>query len=136
MSISFKWYVPNQVAHAKLEGQITIEDLKTGNKTMSKWIEESPARMVHVIFNATDMNGVAFSLSQSLATLKYLNHERMGGYLVYGLPPSQVRIVKFLGTIITQLTRARFRTFDTLENAYEYLKQLDSTLPESASNEV
>ncbi len=130
MGITFSWLVENQLALATLDGRVTVDDLTIGNQTMTARMEESDASMVHLIFDATRMKGVSVSISQSLATLKYLNHTRMGGFLVFGVPPEYRRIVIFLGTVITQVTRARFRTGETLEECLEFLKMLDSTLPD------
>lgn len=130
MSITFSWYVENQIAVATLDGRVTIDDLTVGNNIVTTWMDASEAPKVHLIFDATRMQGIAFSGPKTLTILKYLNHPQIGEVLAHGIPAKYKRIVNLLGTSITRLTRAHFSSFDSFEECVNYLYSLDPNLPD------
>lgn len=128
MAIEFSWYLEKQIIFAKLSGKVGSADLAKGNRVVTQWMQESPARLIHIIFDATDMQGVGFSVTETLNTLKYLRDPKMGGYMVVGVPGNYDRIVKFLGGAINQFTRASFHVCKTLDEALTLIAAMDETL--------
>lgn len=130
MAIEFTWYIKGQVALATLHGDVTLEDLETGNATVSKWMEETDAEKVHVVFDANDMDRILFSVLQTTHTLQYLKHRKMGCFVVYGSPRFLKAIVAFLGGIINQLSKAQFHTAESLDEAMRYIREQDPSVVE------
>lgn len=128
MAIEFIWHIEGQVALATLSGVVSTQDLISGNSIMSTWMDKSDAAYVHVLFDATNMQRITFSARESVRMLHYLNHDRMGGFVVFGTPSYLHPIVTFMGLIVSQLTRAQFQVAKNLDDAMAILHELDDTL--------
>lgn len=129
MAIEFSWHIPNQVILARISGITDGDDLRKGQDTVEPWMNASSAKLVHVIFDCTQMKRIAFSVSQELSTLKYLRHEKMGGFVVVGLPSTQRAIANLMGGMINRMTRAKFSSVRDMETAMLTIRKLDPSVP-------
>jgi len=129
MAIEFSWYIENQVVLATIKGITDGADLHKEQEVIGPWMHASCAKMVHIIFDCHEMKRIAFSVSQELSTLKYLRHEKMGGFLTIGLPTTQRAIANLMDGMITRMTRAKFSTAKDMETAMEVMGKLDETIP-------
>ena len=129
MAIDFSWYIEGQVVLAKISGISDGADLRKGQSVIGPWMDESTAKMVHIIFDCWEMKRIAFSVSQELSTLQYLRHQKMGAFVVVGLHPTQRAIANLMGGMITRMTRAKFSAARDMETAIETIRKLDTTIP-------
>ena len=128
MAIEFSWHLEGKVAYARLHNDVVTDDLLIGNRTVTKWINETDAGQFHVIFDCTDMTGIRISPLESMRTLRYLNHEKMGGFVLFGAPRYLTSMINVFGGIISRLTNATFFTGDTLDSVLYFLDGIDPTL--------
>jgi len=129
MAIEISWHIPNQVILAHITGITDGGDLQKGQSIIEPWMNDSSAKLVHIIFDCTQMKRIAFSVSQELSTLKYLRHEKMGGFVVVGLPTTQRAIANLMGGMISRMTRAKFSSVRDMETAMLTIRKLDISVP-------
>lgn len=129
MAIELSWHIPNQVILAHISGITDGDDLQKGQSIIEPWMDESSAKLVHILFDCAQMKRIAFSVSQELSTLKYLRHEKMGAFVVVGLPPTQRAIANLMGGMISRMTRAKFSSVRDMETAMLTIRKLDPSVP-------
>ena len=129
MAIEFSWHIQNQVILTHILGISDGEDLRKGQEIVEPWMNDSSAKLVHIIFDCTQMKRIAFSVSQELSTLKYLRHEKMGAFVVVGLPATQRAIANLMVGMISRMTRAKFSSVRDMETAMLTIRKLDISVP-------
>lgn len=133
MPIDIAWHIEGQIVLATITGVSDGDDLRKGQSIIAPWMDETSAQMVHVLFDCTAMERIAFSVTQELTTLGYLRHPKMGGFIVVGLPSTQRAIVTLMGGMISRMTRAKFHTAKDITSAMALIKTLDSHFAETSS---
>jgi hypothetical protein len=125
MAHQTSWYIPRRVVLQRLYGTLTIEELKQINSEFEQCLNEG-IPMVHVLVDVSGVERYPIKLHEIAQAMQH-GDEREGWVMLIGANP----ILKFLGSAITQLAKLRFRTFNTVEEAFEFLKQQDYTLSQA-----
>lgn len=118
------WLVEKRVILVTFTGVITAEELVQFIQEVEQHIENGTP-LVHLITDSLAMERVAFSLEtiRSLA-LAY----NLTGKLGWQIDVNHNQLLKMLVSIGTQFARVRARTFKTLTEAIQFLKNNDLTL--------
>jgi len=133
MSSEYRWFLPERIIYAELSGEITTEDLHKGNEAISRFLYESPADSVHLIFDAHQMTGIAFNIVSVWGILSYLRHPRLKWVIMMGAKRTLVNTIKIFVSIISAATRFNFYMCNHLIDAIAFLQKQDGSLPDLSS---
>ena len=125
MSYTVSWYIPDEILYLHYSGAITAEELRKSLMEMQSFIESSPRALVHSIHDAGDVSEFP-SMKNSIEVIRDAStHPRTGWSLSIR---EKSTLMKLGSTIGASLFKARFRAFDTLEQAITHLKSVDENL--------
>lgn len=120
------WYIPNRIFLVHISGDVSRDDLAAFNMDVYRYLESSPTPPVHSIVDDSQLGKVGIGFTEVQTLLSAVFHPHVGHMLVVG--PGNP-IFNFLGSLITRLGGVQYRRFPTLEEAVNYLHQVDATLP-------
>jgi len=123
MPYETSWLVEKRVVYTRMYGFVSGEELKTQNREMVAFIEQSE-QLLHTINDATDTTGTDMGL-RDLQQTQFTNVDNLG-WAIY-ISPSKMN--RFFASVITQLSKKRGRQFATLEEGLRFLQEMDETLP-------
>jgi hypothetical protein len=124
MSAQVSWYIQNRVILIVMEADVTMDGIQEMNTDIVALLE-SGNPPVHVIFEASKMNVHPSKVVDLVNTLTFLKHPNLG----WDLTIAPNRLVKFLGTVVNNITGAKQVQFvDTIEEGMARLKKLDTSI--------
>ncbi len=123
MPYEISWLVEKRVVYTRMYGFVTGEELANQNKDMTPFVKSS-VQLLHTITDATDGIGTDVKL-RDLQKANFTDIDNLG-WAIY-VSPSKMN--RFFASVITQLSHKRGRQFATLEEALNFLSDIDDTLP-------
>jgi len=141
MSVEVCWYLPGRILYSP--GSLLKEDIAQRNALVLEMIEtEGQPPMVHSLidhtnrYTAEDLQArprqasYYVSLSQDEVRQRLIGHPLLGWVLSINTPTSAL---KMAGAVMSQQSNYRWRSFDSLDAALDFLQQIDMTLPDLRS---
>lgn len=137
MAVEVWWYVPGRVLYSP--GSVAPEDIAERNARSLDLIErEGQSPMVHTLIDHTNRYTPEELQQQPKLLHEYLKIDRsvirerlishpLNGWVLSIKPPNAA--FKLAGAIISQQSHYRWRSFDSLEDALDFLQHTDATLP-------
>jgi hypothetical protein len=125
MPYTVKWYIPDEIMYVHYTGVTTAEELRECLLQMRSFIESSPRELVHAISDVGDIVE-AVPLKDSMKIVRDVGHHPRGGWTI-SIREKSV-LVKMGSALGSSLFKLRFRAFDTLDQAVDYLKFVDESL--------
>lgn len=123
MPFELSWLVEKRVVSLKVWGKINISENKEMNARLSEIIHAGEAP-VHLIVTLGDSLSVPLDISM-LAKGSPVTDKMVGRSILVGASG----MIRFLGQMVANVTHADVRLVDTLEEAYQALRETDSSLP-------
>lgn len=124
MSYSVSWLVEKRVIHLRLENEVTVEDAENINHHLLEYFDAGQPPLVHLIVDTTRLAHFPTNLNVlNKVSSTYMNHPLLGWIVVIGTNP----MARFIGSMITQLFRVRFRMVTSFEAAVVYLAEVDTS---------
>ena len=124
MPIEYSWLVKGRVVAMKSSGQLTAEDLKGEESIMTNYLEHATAPLLHIVADQTGLE--KFPDLKLMSSSKWPKDPRVGWFVMYGL---NNKVLSFVASVGAQLFRMRIRMVNTRQDALEFLRRVDSTLP-------
>jgi hypothetical protein len=124
MGHEISWHIENAIIEIRLWGDITIDDFPEYDRLTLEHIEQSTHPLVHVWIDLTDVGDFPNNVGKVHKALTHLNHPRLGWSIVI----TESRVIRFVAYMITQMSKARFRAYNTCEEALHFLQTVDATL--------
>jgi hypothetical protein len=130
MPAQISWLVENHIIYWLAEGLTTIEEIKEAEAKVLRMFQESPAALVHIVFDMQDVTEMP-KLSENIrAKFEFPLHPKCGWSILIGIKdPVQKMIVSILGGIF----KARMRMLPSNLIALEFLESIDANLPDVQS---
>ena len=126
MSIHIKWHIQDKLLYLKPDSIIDFEILKSSMQDVLPYFEESHEPLVHLILDGRDVANEVKSLKNRVDAIRpVLQHPKCGWLIMIGQTNP---IAKFLASTATQVFKARFRSFNTLEEGISFLEQATTGL--------
>lgn len=125
MPYKIDWYIKDEVIFSEYSGVITADEVRGAMAAVNSLTENSPRSLVHVLI---DVGNVTQSLDpkQGITTLRETPpHPRSGWSIIMREHSIFAKMLIMFGASIF---KARTRSFDTLEEAIRFLKEMDSTI--------
>ncbi|MEQ8674799.1 MAG: hypothetical protein RLP44_18245 [Aggregatilineales bacterium] len=133
MPYTIDWYIENEIIYVAYSGVTTAEELEESLYTIKEMIESSPRHLVHVISDVGDVTQSVKPL-ESLGIVRKVGNSPQSGWMI--ILREKSALIKFGVALGTTVFKSRNRTFDTLEQAVEFIKGMDTTLNWDAVNTV
>src|SRR5689334_10087471 len=124
MPIQLSWYLENHVILHVNQGDISDQEILDVDQPISGFLERSHAPLVHLILD--NRSATTTPSIKAISQLKYPKHPRFCWLIVVG--PTNT-FVRFVNAVTTNLFKSRNRMFDTMDEALDFLNEVDSTLP-------
>ena len=125
MSFQVEWLVKQQIILARDSGEITVDLLAMQDVQIIELLAESRQNnLTHVI---VDLRAVT-KFPTNIGEINQYANTRKQANLGWILVVNDNRLIRFVANVVTQLTKTRFRNFDSMEEAIDFLKTQDSTI--------
>lgn len=125
MPYSIDWYIPDEILFVQFSGEVTAEELRGCLKEAAEMIEQSPRVLVHVFTDVGDVTKPVPPM-ESLGITREVGMPENSGWQII-LREKSV-ILKMGIAIGTSIMKMRTRTFNTIQEAEEFLRQVDNSL--------
>ena len=122
------WMLQGRVIFVRLEGDLEsagIPFIQTYDAEINRYLNDGTAPLIHII---VDMTAVAAlpSFREMAHTFTFPGHPRTGWAITVGARVNPV--FRMVTHLTTQIVRMRFRQVDTMEDAFQFLLGVDTTL--------
>jgi hypothetical protein len=137
MAAEIWWYLKGRILYSP--GSVSQEDIAERNAKALELIEtEGLPPLVHTIidhtnrYTAEELQNLPrqlryyMTMHQSEVRQKLISHPLLGWVLSVNNPTVAFKLA---GTVVSQQSNYRWRSFDTLEEALTFLETVDKTLP-------
>lgn len=127
MSHQQAWLIQNHIVYVVFSGEMTAEDVGEAFHQSAEHVIESTDAPVHFLHNWCDVASFPTSLSKVFKASRNTKAptRKVGWVVAYG---KYNRLFKFMGDIFFQLFSVRFRLYETLEEAVDFLCKQDTRL--------
>ena len=128
MAIDVRWLLDHKIIQVHITGDISLEDITHLSTSILTHFDQSDASLIHIVVNKEDSGALPKSLKSVVEGTKFLRHEQLGWFIIYG-QLGHGGLAVFFSTVVTGLAKVRHRRFETLENSLKFLTTVDSSLP-------
>lgn len=126
MPLKLQWLVEDQVFLRVAEGEVTVDEYYEHDaRLINNYLEPSPATRVHGIFDLTGLDQMPEL--KVLRQAKAIKHSKTGWVVLVGVDNP---VIKLVASVMGQMYQARFRFYNTIEEALDFLQSMDDTLPD------
>ena len=124
MPYKVSWYQPDRIILSEFDGILTIDEVRAYVQQCYEMID-SGQPLVHSIIDVRGLKKIE-SVPDSLKAVQTTpTHPNSGWTIVVGsLNPLVTFVVDFMGMI----TKSRYRRFDSVPEAIDFMKERDQTL--------
>lgn len=127
MSYEIKWYVPQRVIFVDNHDSLTADQLKNFVADITSGFLDGNEGPIHVISDLTKMSTFPTQLGQVNTMAKdFMGHPNMGALVL--INTSNNPLVRFIGSVVSQITGVEFYIVKDFDDAVERLKRLDPNL--------
>lgn len=128
MPAEITWYIPNRVILVTYSDVIMAEDIQQSYLAIKEHIQEK-SEVVHTIMDSTQVIRMGFtlkSIKDLFAGIEFNFH----GWVLNVTPVDTLssKANSFLIAIVNQSLGFRSRTFKTMPEAFQFLREVDETL--------
>jgi hypothetical protein len=124
--VQVSWLVENHIIYWYDKGTSTVEGGKQAELEVLQMLDESPAALVHVVFDLQEVTDMPSLADNIRAKYQFPTHPKFGWVALIGVKdPMQKMIVSILGNIF----KTRMRMVPSTLAALEYLESVDANLP-------
>jgi hypothetical protein len=125
MPISTKWLVPDHVIYSQMSDAINLDEMRECFMLLRDMANGSKFPLVHVIMDVGEVTHPV-APKDSLAIVRQIGPQPKVGWNIVLREKS---LLMRLGTALgTSIFKARTRNFDSLEEAKNFLRQIDNTI--------
>jgi hypothetical protein len=132
VNFSIEWYVEDQVLFVKHWGATKAEEVRIQMETMNHQLDLSTGQSIHVIIDLSEVTKALSMKDFPKAFAHFKTHPKYRWTMMVGQKDAMVR---FASSVATNLFRAPLRTFNTNEQAIEFLRTIDPAIDWSKANQ-
>ncbi len=121
MPIKIRWYEPDLIIFGEYSGHLTVEELSAALAESVTQLE-STTHPVHFIVDFRQLESLPMTqLNQVPNMATFLRHPHLGWSAIIGTPT----VVSFWLKVFIKLFGLRYATFNTPEEAEQFLREVD-----------
>jgi hypothetical protein len=125
MPHNISWLVEGRVILAELTGEVSSDEFRAYDRTMCEHLDSAAASQAHYVVNTSQLEGVP-NLND-IKEFTFLKHPHLGWTAAIGTFDPLVRLV---GNLMSKVYKFRTRELKSVEEAFDFLQQVDATLPD------
>lgn len=130
MTTTLSWLIENRIIYAHFSGIITLEELAEATQLGKEMINNATADipLIHGIVDNREVTEFPQSMFEVNGILgNFLKLQRLGWILyVTDMHP----ILKMMSSLVAQVSRTRYRSYATMDEALDFLAYVDTNLPD------
>ena len=131
MSIENVWYKQGRVIFETAHGTISADDVHNSNTSVIAMIQEGQSP-VHIVIDARTVEQAPFNLRALQEAVTAFREPGIGWILII----ANNAVFRFWASAISQLSKAKFRSVQSPEEAMSLLMHLDSSVGELLPVEI
>ncbi len=124
ISYSIDWVINKRVLYSRVWGVQTQEHIEQSDEDMKQFLEEGTP-LIHLIMDARELESMPKSLGNIQSTISAITDPAYGWVVAI---ETKNPVTKFMGLMVAKLFRLRFRRVATIEDAIQFLSEMDNTL--------
>lgn len=125
MPVKTQWYVPDAVIYVQFWGETTVEDMQQYIHDAYQLSDLSSRSLVHVIADSSRVTK-GINIKEVMKTISNVKpHPKAGWNITVG---EKDKIIRFTTDVARQLLRLRTRSFNTIDEAVAFLKDIDHSI--------
>lgn len=128
MTLQTTWYIEGHITLTHFIGESTVDDLKQANQWALECTRAYPDRPVHHLVDATQQTRTAISASLMRDTMSVFKEPNYGWLVLIGINDV---VSRMLVSIATQLFKINVHTVATMNEAVQFLQEIDPSLTTS-----
>ncbi len=132
MAYEVQWYIEKQIQYVRFWNELTIEDFRAELEVSRKMMDTSDRPLVHVIIDVNDVTKSIGLKEMAMVMAGREPHPRGGWTILVGQKDA---MMKFASSVGRQLLKLRQRNFDTVQEALDFLRDIDANLDWSQAND-
>lgn len=117
------WIVDEHLILLQSPETVTLEELMQTDSQVIDMFEKSSKPLIHIIIDVPDEHTLPGL--KGLSQITFIKHPKMGYALIIG---GNV-VSRMFGQIVGSAAKIRIRFFKTMDEALEFLPNVDTTLP-------
>jgi len=127
VSYNTSWLIENHIVLTTLSETLTINDIQNNDRDILTYVQGADTpRLVHLIIDVSTLDGFPTNIVQiKQSANSYLSLPTMGWLAVVGVDNP---IIRFLSTIVTQMTNVNLIQVESVDQGLERLLHLDPTI--------
>jgi len=131
MPAQLSWCLENRVLLMTNHGEVTDQNLFDLDQTIIDYMNSCTVPLVHTIID--HRKGLNSPSAKGLTRLHWPKHPKVGWMIMIGMKnPFQ----RFVVAVSTSFFKTRVRLVNTMDEALNFLNDVDSTLPPLRSNKL
>ncbi|MEZ4669902.1 MAG: hypothetical protein R3E39_18510 [Anaerolineae bacterium] len=124
MAYNVDWYVEDQVIYAKLVGNVTVQEFRTMMQSGTLMIDSVEIGESHFIFDFTRLEQLQ-NFGHMVQAMPKTAPKQMGWLIVVG---ENSPLKRFWGEAFARVAPAKFKRYDTIEQALAFLQKQDPNI--------
>jgi len=124
MPFEHSWLVPHRICIVRYNGILSIEDVRAVVNIAEQYIAQAGTNPVHFIHDHTRTEKVNIRLKEAVEAMRLMLGTPRVGWNISVNPASNM-MEHFVTTVVNQVTGVRNQRVDTLEEALEFLCEMD-----------
>ncbi|MCA0454305.1 MAG: hypothetical protein LCI00_10060 [Chloroflexi bacterium] len=122
MGFSAEWYLADKILYARNWGKTTPESVRKQVDTLDQMLTDSAAGSIYVILDLTQVTKALNLRDFPKAFGSYKTNPKYGWMLMVG---QKDPVVRFASGVATTLFKAKQRSFNTVTEAVDFLRNVD-----------
>ncbi len=134
MAYKTGWYIEGQITYAQFISPSGVEELRAGLQELDRYAEQGQRPLIHTIVDLSRLEESIGLVKMAQAVKGRKPDPHIGWVIMVG---EQNKVIRFTASVVRQILQMRQRSFDTLPEALDFLRDIDSGLDWSrADNHV
>lgn len=125
MTVEIEWYIPEHILLARYSGDVVPNDIRYQYEEGIKLSEAADTSLVHLIATMDNVTSFPKTISEYRGT--FGEKARNAGWVIL---VGDNKLIRFLGTIVSNLMRLRFTYVNSVDQALDYILARDPVLTE------
>jgi hypothetical protein len=125
MAYAIGWYIEGEVVYVQYSGVASVEEMHQEMIEANEFLAQGTRPLVHMLVDTTKVTKASTLVEVAQAMKGFRLDPHAGWIITVGEPD---KLVKFITSIARQIWRVRQRSFDTMDEAIDFLREVDGEL--------
>ncbi len=126
-----QWLVHQRVIFGYAYGELTNDEMAQHNERMIELLDDAKPFVHTILVTHPDTRLPTPSIAAGRRILSFIGHKNLGWNIVVHNPYS---IMAKMSILLAKVARARYRQFDNIYDAIDFLKEIDTTVDWTTAN--